>query len=127
MDAIPPDTKYLEKSKTLNSKVYKKIPVHVDVTIKFKHQIEFQYKKLIFHQNNSRQHVPAITGWTPYGFKWDLLPHSPYSPNVAPSDLYLFSCLQLHFDGAIFLAQDVGNEVDLFLDLRASSLWAEGF
>ncbi|KFM60403.1 hypothetical protein X975_17993, partial [Stegodyphus mimosarum] len=60
-----------------------------------------------------QEHMSAFTGWTLYRLKWDLLPHSLYSPDIAPLDFYLFFTPA----GAIFhFAQDVRNEVDLFLD-----------
>jgi len=33
---------------------------------------------------------------------WDVLPHPPYSPDLAPSDFYLFRSLQNFLDGKIF-------------------------
>ena len=119
---------YLEKGKTIDSKVYSEMLVRVDAAIKAKRRTEFRRKKVMFHQDNAKPHVSAFTGWTLYTLEWDLLPHPPYSPDIAPSDFYLFSHLQLLLAGAIFhSAQDVRNEVDLFLDSRPPSFWAEGF
>ena len=62
----------------------------------------------MFHQDNVTPHVSAFTGWTLYGLKWDLLPHSPYSSDIAHSDFYLSSHLQLNFTGArLNSAQDI--------------------
>ncbi|KFM65928.1 Histone-lysine N-methyltransferase SETMAR, partial [Stegodyphus mimosarum] len=59
------------------------------------------------------------------GLKWDHLPHTLHSPNIAPSDFYLFLHLQLHLAGAIFhSAQAIQNEADKFLDSWPSSFWA---
>ena len=74
----------------------------------------------MFHQVDAIPHVSAFTDWT--------LPHPLYSPDIAPSDFYLFSYLQLHLAGTVFhSAQDVQNEVDLFLDSRPTSFWSKGF
>ncbi|GBL98937.1 hypothetical protein AVEN_227461-1, partial [Araneus ventricosus] len=59
--------------------------------------------------------------------EWDLIQHPPYSPDMAPSDFYLLSHLQLHLDGAIFNSNDeVINEIHLFLDSRTPQFFAEG-
>ena len=39
----------------------------------------------------------AMTAATEYGFK--ILPHPPYSPDMAPSDFYLFPKLKSHLRG----------------------------
>ncbi|GBM32644.1 hypothetical protein AVEN_89641-1 [Araneus ventricosus] len=68
-----------------------------------------------------------MTGWTLYKLEWDFMQHPPYSPDMAPSDFYLFSHLQLHLDGAIFNSnEEVINEFDLFLDLPTPQFFAEG-
>ncbi|GBL91830.1 hypothetical protein AVEN_172754-1 [Araneus ventricosus] len=64
-----------------------------------------------------------MTGWTLYKLKWDLIQHSPYSPDMVPSDFYLFS----HLDGAIFNSnEEVINEVHLFLDSCTPQFFTEG-
>ena len=119
---------YLEKGKTLYSKVYSEMIVRVDAAIKKKLRTEYRHKKIMLHQDNARPHVSAFISWTLRGLKWDLLQPPPYSSDIAPSDFYLFSHLQLHLAGAIFhSAQPVGNDVNLFLDSRTSSFWEEGF
>ena len=35
-------------------------------------------------------------------FHWELLPHPPYSPDLAPSDFFLFSKLKEHLKGISF-------------------------
>ncbi|GBN62039.1 hypothetical protein AVEN_250377-1 [Araneus ventricosus] len=68
-----------------------------------------------------------MTVWTLYKLEWDLIQHPSYSPDMAPSDFYLFSHLQLHLDGAIFNSnEEVINEVHLFLDSRTPQFFAEG-
>ena len=46
-------------------------------------------------------------------FGWDLLPHPPYSPDLAPSDYYLFRSLRNSLDGKKF---DNDANVRLYLD-----------
>ncbi|GBM80452.1 hypothetical protein AVEN_57290-1 [Araneus ventricosus] len=87
---------------------------------------EFRRKVVLFHQAHARSHVSTMTDWTLYKLEWDLMQHPPYSPDMVPSDFYLFSLLQLHLDGAIFNSNEVINEVHLFLDSPTPHFFAEG-
>ncbi|GBM10466.1 hypothetical protein AVEN_263374-1 [Araneus ventricosus] len=101
--------------------------IKVHDAIRKKRRNEFRRKVVLFHQDSARPHVSTMTGWTLYKLEWDLIQHPPYSPDMALSDFYLFSHLQLHLDGAIFNSnEEVMNEAHLFLDLRTPQFFAEG-
>ena len=52
---------------------------------------------VIFHHDNARPHVIAKSVTKKLSeFNWEILPHPPYSPDIAPSDYHLFRALQ-HF------------------------------
>ncbi|GFY24833.1 histone-lysine N-methyltransferase SETMAR [Trichonephila clavipes] len=68
-----------------------------------------------------------MTSWTLYTLEWELMQHPPYSPDMAPSDYYLFLHLQLHPEGTIFHSNDkVINEFSRFLDLCTPQFFSEG-
>nr|XP_042901741.1 histone-lysine N-methyltransferase SETMAR-like [Parasteatoda tepidariorum] len=118
---------YLKSGQAINSTIYSNMLIKVSDAIHEKRKNEFRRKVVLFHQDNSRPHVSAMTGWTLNTLEWDLMQHPPYSPDMAPSDYSLFSHLQLHLDGTIFRSNDeVINEVDRFLDSRTSQFFAEG-
>lgn len=54
---------------------------------------------VIFHQDNARPHVSLTTRQKLLEFGWDVLPHPPYSPDLAPSDFHLFRSLQNSLNG----------------------------
>lgn len=46
-------------------------------------------------------------------FGWDVLPHPPYSPDIALSDFHLFRSLQNSFDGKNFNSLvDIKNHIE---------------
>lgn len=49
--------------------------------------------------DNARPHVARNTKALLDKFGWDILPHPPYSPDLAPSDYHLFTNLKKHLGG----------------------------
>lgn len=59
-------------------------------------------KGIILHGDNARPHVAKITHEKITEFGWELLPHPPYSPDIAPSDFHLFRSMQHFLKGREF-------------------------
>jgi len=53
-----------------------------------------RHDKVILLHNNARPHVAKVLKKYLKTFKWYVLPHLPYSPNIAPSDYWLFRRMQ---------------------------------
>ena len=49
---------------------------------------------IVFHHDNARPHSSLTTRQKLLELGWDVLLHPPYSPDIAPSDYYLFRSLQ---------------------------------
>jgi hypothetical protein len=57
-------------------------------------------------QDNARVHVAAHTMDTIQKLKWNVVPHPPYSPDLAPSDYHLFDPLKEHLGGKRFCSNE---------------------
>jgi len=69
----------------------------------------------LLHEN-ARPHVSNQTQELQTDFGWTILPHSPYSPDLAPSDYHLFPKLKEHLGGMHFHTNhEVKEEVFRFL------------
>jgi transposase len=49
-----------------------------------------RHDKVIFQHDNARPHAAKVVKETLEVLQWDVLPHPPYSPDIAPSDFHLF-------------------------------------
>ncbi|GFT61092.1 histone-lysine N-methyltransferase SETMAR [Trichonephila clavipes] len=47
-----------------------------------------------FHHDNARPHTAIVTQQKLNALGWEVLGHPPYTPDIAPSDYYLFRSLQ---------------------------------
>jgi len=53
-------------------------------------EYEQRYDKVILLHDNARPYVAKVVKKYLETLKWDILPHPPYSPDIAPSDYWLF-------------------------------------
>ena len=58
------------------------------------------------HHDNARPHTAAHKVQTINNLGWELLPHPPYSPDLAPSGFQLFSPLKEFTRGTKFESED---------------------
>ncbi|GFV00161.1 histone-lysine N-methyltransferase SETMAR [Trichonephila clavipes] len=69
-------------------------------------------KGVVFHHDNARPHTSLVTRQKLLELGWDVLPHPPYSPDLAPSDYFLFRSLQNSLNGKNF---NNGDDVKSYL------------
>jgi histone-lysine N-methyltransferase SETMAR len=62
----------------------------------------FAKEKIIFHQDNAPAHRSVLVMGKLRDLHYELLEHPPYSPDLAPSDFYLFQKLKLFLAGQHF-------------------------
>ena len=72
-------------------------------------------KGLIFHQHNDKPHTFLVTRKKLLELVWEMMPHPPYSPDLARSDYHLFSSRQNNLNGKTFNSNEaVKNELIQF-------------
>jgi transposase len=60
---------------------------------------------VILQHDNARTHTANMTETAIQEIDWEILPHPPYSPDLAPSDYHLFRSLSLQQSALSFLQQ----------------------
>lgn len=56
-------------------------------------------QRILFHHDNAPAHSSKLSRSVLRDFRWELIPHPPYSPDLAPSDFFLFPKLKEHLKG----------------------------
>ena len=102
----------LPKNRTINFDVYCEQLQKLNDAIAQKCPELINRKGVIFHHDNARPHTSLVTRQKLLQYGWDVLPHPPYSPDLAPSDFHLFRSL----NGKTFASEDlIKQHLDKFL------------
>ena len=59
-------------------------------------------KKVLFHHDNALAHTSAIATAKLFNLRYEILPHVPYSPDLAPFDYFLFPNMKSSLGGKRF-------------------------
>ncbi|XP_076764839.1 histone-lysine N-methyltransferase SETMAR-like [Xylocopa sonorina] len=84
----------LPEGQTINSEKYSTQLEKLKDAIRTKRPELVNRRGVVFHHDNTRPHVPFAVRTKLLEFDWDVLPHPPYSPAIAPPDYYLFLFLK---------------------------------
>ena len=112
---------YLEKGKTINSERY------IGKLMRLKNEIgekrlQMKKKKVLFHQDNAPCHKSLATMAKLNELSRELLPHPPYSLDLAPSDYYLFADLKKMLQGKRFYSnEEVITETNAYFEAKDKS------
>jgi histone-lysine N-methyltransferase SETMAR len=96
-------------------KSFRRVRPHKDVT------------KVRLYHDNARPHTSLHNREAITKLQWTVLPHPPYSPDLAPFDYHLFSPLKGAISGKKFQDdEEVISEVKRWLRQRPAELYREG-
>lgn len=81
---------------------------------------------LLLH-DNARPHTARMTQEKIAELGWEILPHPPYSPDMAPSDYHLFLSLQNHLQGRNFEdRRAVETDISQFFESKPIEFYERG-
>ena len=83
----------LRPNTTIDSKLYCEQLQNLKVALQANHP---ERRKVRLLHDNAKPHTSKITRQKLEEFGWEVLPHPPYSPDLAPSDYHLFRSLRNH-------------------------------
>ncbi|XP_025264307.1 histone-lysine N-methyltransferase SETMAR-like [Camponotus floridanus] len=116
------------RTTTINSEVYCHQLDKLNDSLKQKRSKLIKRKGIVFHQDNARPHTSLVTRQKLLQLGWYILPHPPYSPDLAPSDYYLFRSLQNFLDGKKTFTsnEEVKNHLDQFFASKEQKFYERG-
>ena len=118
----------LEPKQTVNSDVYSQQLRRLSEKIREKRSVPGHgNRKVILLHDNARPHVALQTKETILELGWEVMPHSAYSPDLAPSDYYLFRSLQSSLSEKTFeKVEDIENYLDSYFCSKPQCFYRDG-
>ena len=117
---------YLEKGKMINSERY------IGQLMRLKNEIgetriQMKKKKVLFHQDSAPCHKSLATMAELNELSFELIPHPPYSPDLAPGDYYVFADLKKMLQGKRFYSnkEDI-TETNAYFEAKDKSFYEKG-
>ena len=82
---------------------------------------------MLLLRDNAAAHTAGVATSVSAECGYELLPHPPYSPDLAPSDFYLFPLLKEHLRGRQYASDnDIIQSVEDFLELQDELFYQTG-
>ncbi|UYV72345.1 hypothetical protein LAZ67_9002716 [Cordylochernes scorpioides] len=117
---------FLNKGQTITGDYYSNLVKQLREAIKEKRRGKLS-RKIVYHQDNAPSHRSLQAMATIYDSGFELLPHAPYSPDLAPSDFNLFPHLKKSLSGIHFRSdEEVIDAVTSFFESLETSFFLEG-
>lgn len=118
---------FMERGTTINSDQYCEILEKLRRAIQNRRRGRLT-KGVWLHHDNARVHTSRKTTALLVKFGWDIVPHPPYSPDLAPCDFHLFPKLKNYLAGQRFADdEEVQNCVKKYLKDLAAEEYEAGF
>lgn len=94
---------------------------------KVKDKLDNIYTKVYFLHDNAKPHIAKITTKKLVDLGWKVLPHPPYSPDLAPADYHLYRSLNNYFKGKIFKNnKEIKNDISAFFASKNAKFFKSG-
>jgi [histone H3]-lysine36 N-dimethyltransferase SETMAR len=117
---------YLQKGSTITGVYYASLLDQLDDAIRSKRP-GLQRKSVLFLQDNAPAHKAAVVMAKLHELRYQLVDHPPYSPDLAPSDFFLFAKLKKHLSGVKYSTNDaVVAATEGFFDDLDGEFFSEG-
>ncbi|GFV36890.1 mariner Mos1 transposase [Trichonephila clavipes] len=124
---VPMYYELLKQGKTINADLYCKQLDKLKAAIKEKRPPLASRKGIVLHHDNARPHTAMVTQQKLNALGWEVLGHPPYSPDIAPSDYYLFRSQQNYPTEKQFKSfESVSNTVAYYFNSKHENFYTIG-
>ena len=117
----------LKPTETITGDQYRTQLMRLNRALKDKRpQYNERHDKVILQHDNARSHVAKVKTYLET-LKWEVLPHPPYSPDVAPSDYHLFRSMAHDLADQHFRSyEEVKNWIDSWIASKDDQFFRRG-
>lgn len=118
----------LKPNETITSEVYKHQIEQLSQELQVKRpDYKGRHDKVILLHDNARPHTGKVVKDTLENLNWEILPHPPYSPDIAPSDFHLFRSMTHALSDQCFHSyEDTKKWVDSWIASKDASFFRRG-
>ncbi len=117
---------FMTRGTTINGEAYRNTLRKLRTAIKNKRPGKLSRGIELLH-DNARPHTAAETVSLIKSFKWNIVNHPAYSPDLAPSDYHLFPNMKSHFAGSDFdNDEEIKDAVMTYLKSLDANFYEEG-
>lgn len=117
---------YLEKGKTINGPYYATLLEKFNAEV-VKKRPHLAKKKILFHHDNAPAHSSAVATAKLVELRYEILPHPPYSPDLAPCEFFLFPNMKKWLGGKRFSSnEEVIAETEAYFSEFDKKYFLEG-
>lgn len=118
----------LEQGETMTGERYRTQLIHLKrELIEKRPESEKRHDKVLLLHDNARPHVHSSVKNYLNSINWEVLPHPPYSPDIAPTDFHLFRSMQSALSGERFMSRgDIEKWLDNWFASKDPEFFAHG-
>jgi len=118
----------LNPNETITGDLYRTQLMRLSRELKEKRaHYDSRHDKVILLHDNARPHIPAPVKTYLETLNWEVLPHPPYSPDIAPSDYHLFRSMAHGLSEQHFTSyEDTQNWVDSWIASKDEEFFRHG-
>ena len=118
----------LKPNKTINRERYRTHLMRLSRALRGKRaQYEHWNEKVILKHDNARPHVATPVKTYLETLKWEVLPHPPYSPDIAPSNYYLLRSMAHGLSDQQFRSyEDIEKWLDSWIASKDENFYLNG-
>ena len=118
----------LKPGETINGERYRTQLIRLKRAIAEKRpEYATRHEAIIFHHDNARLHVAIPVKIYLENSGWEVSPHPPYSPDLAPSDYHLLRSMQNALTGIRFTSEhSIKNWLNSFLAAKPAQFFRDG-
>ncbi|KFD62287.1 hypothetical protein M514_10776 [Trichuris suis] len=119
-------TDFLEGERTVTASSYKAVLRKLKTAMARKRRGRL-HLGILFHHDNAPAHSSRIVRNVLREFRWEVIPHPPYSPDVRLLDFFLFPKLKEHLKGTLFESvDDAKRAVSTWCNTQLPGFYKEG-